>query len=115
MSRYDYGLRGPRDTPSPRFPRRRSSYAVDFEERRAHSRILDRVTARYNLDYIRPEIDDESRRFASEWERVGDVRWYRRPSFTRGGTRTMRGAPPRPPDDARRWGPEYGGRYPDEI
>jgi hypothetical protein len=115
MARYDYGLRGPDETSQPRF--RGGRYGADFDRRgRAPT---PRVTAPYNMDYIRPTGESHPVNWArfggSYGDQIGDERAYRLPYMTRGGTRTSRGSVPPNRYDYRQYGPDYGGRYPDEI
>jgi hypothetical protein len=119
MARYDYGLRGPWD----RIPRRGNAWdgPPDYEADSAPRRPRpNRVTARYNLDYVRPTEEERYARnpnpYAGDWYgRVGDQHAYRRPYITRGGTWTMRGASPDTRYDRPDYGPDFGGRYPDEL
>ena len=46
---------------------------------------------------------------------MGDERWYRRPYMTIGGSRTLRGVLLPTGYDYPDYGPNYGGRYPDEL
>jgi hypothetical protein len=120
MARYDYGLRGPWDTVEPRFARPRvRAYGRDYDPREIRTVPTNRVTARYNADYIQPRGERypfNPYRFGGDSPgRIGDERDYRQPFMTRGGTRTSRGAPPPPIHDYRAYGPHYGGRYPDEL
>ena len=48
-------------------------------------------------------------------DRMGDERYYRRPYLTIGGTRTLRGSSFPTGYDYPVYGPDYGGRYPDEL
>ena len=120
MARYDYGLRGPEDTIDPRYYRsRRISYAEDFEGRRRRYRPLNRITTPYNRDYVR---DDEAgmrfnpNPFAGAWRgQIVGEQSYRPPYITRGGTWTRRGAIDPIGYDYPDYGPDYGGRYPDEL
>ncbi|MQA91706.1 MAG: hypothetical protein GEU90_16040 [Gemmatimonas sp.] len=119
MARYDYGLRGPADTSDPRVRwRTNMEYDVDF----SHPDLRpgpSRVTARYNIEYVRnwgPRYTRNSNSFAGAWEgQIGGAQSYRRPYLTQGGTRTYRGTPRPLRYDYRDFGPDYGGRYPDEI
>jgi hypothetical protein len=119
MSRYDYGLRGPRDTMDPRGSWWGAlSYDSDFGPR-PRGPMPNRVTARYNMDYVRdrgPVYPRNPNAYGGEWEgQVGGEQAYHSPYQTRGGTRTHRGVPRPLRYDYRDFGPDYGGRYPDEI
>lgn len=121
MARYDYGMRGqwgragPRDM-EPGHYHRGAGYARPWP----WAPPSRHVTARYNMDYVRPE-DEPRHRFnpnpfgGDARSRMGDERSYGRPYMTRGGTWTYRGTPEPIRYDYRDFGPEYGGRYPDEI
>ena len=124
MARYDYGLRGPRDTTEPRFGRGPVGYDLGYRyradyDRRRFPRVGYRVTAPYNADYVIPRGDRypiNHTPYAGEWPgQVGDERMYQMPYITRGGTRTTRGAPNPMRYDYPSYGPSYGGRYPDEF
>ena len=93
---YDYGLRGYREIPPTgrTFPR----YDWDFtrSERRTGQRS-NRVTTRYNLDYVAgdrgPEYPRNFNRYGGDREiPVGDIGLYQRPYTTIGGTQTYRGS-----------------------
>jgi hypothetical protein len=120
---YDYGLRGYPETVRPRLrraPMRASGYEGGLNERGRHGSLPNRVTARYNADYVRGEQGDPRPRNYSMFtgdrpERIGDERMYRMPYVTRGGTWTGRGAGFARGYDAPDYGPNYGGRYPDEL
>jgi hypothetical protein len=120
MPRYDYGLRGPRETTEPRYQEMSGrGYSESFDRRPAGRPESHRVTARYNMDYVRPEGPRYPRNpnpFGGGWPgMVGDERAYRQPYMTRGGTWTTRGSTPPLRYDYPDFGPRYGGRYPDEI
>lgn len=117
---YDYGLRGARETMRGRYdrgyPGRRyySGYDERFRPR------YNRVTARYNLDYVYGNQGDRYPRnynfyTGDRMDRMGDERWYRYPYMTTGGTRTLRGSSYPTGYDYPSYGPNYGGRYPDEL
>jgi hypothetical protein len=61
--------------------------------------LPNRVVARYNLDYV---VGDHGPRYprnpypftGDREDRVGDLRYYQRPYYTIGGTRTYRGYDP---------------------
>jgi hypothetical protein len=119
MARYDYGLRGPVDTTDPRFRGwNRPRYGWEFEERRVPF-PPGRVTARYNADYVREQGERYPANpypYGGEYrDQIADESMYQRPYMTRGGTWTNRGAPRPERYDYRDFGPEFGGRYPDEI
>ena len=119
---YDYGLRGYREGPPPRFrsgPRAPVRYDPMTDERSA-PRGQNRVTARYNLDYVYgargPRYDRNFRMYTGDRDdRMGDPRLYRRPYTTIGGTHTLRGSSSPTGYDAPDYGPDYGGRYPGEL
>ena len=115
---YDYGLRGDREAMRGRyggdFQRRSLGYDERFRPR------TNRVTARYNLDYVYGNQGDRYPRndnfgTGDRMDRIGDPRWYRRPYMTTGGTWTMRGSVDPIGYDFPTYGPNYGGRYPDEL
>jgi hypothetical protein len=119
MARYDYGLRGPEETIDPRFRERRIRYGAEFYDRRRRYPSMNRITAAYNRDYVRE--DEYGMRFnpnpyGGEWrgQIMGEAS-YRPPYITRGGTWTSRGALDPLRYDYPDYGPEYGGRYPDEL
>jgi hypothetical protein len=120
MSRYDYGLRGARETFEPRFRRRGRNWRdADFDAGGRQVGGAYRVTAPYNLDYVRDVGDrrpiDDARHQGTWRERLDADRAYRHSYITRGGTRTSRGVPPPTAYDYRDYGPDFGGRYPDEL
>jgi len=115
MARYDYGFGGGWNGPGPfrRGPDRREP-----DRRRSRAR-RGRVTSPYNLDYTRdaaPEYPVNPYRFGGAWpgQMLGEDE-YRWRYMTRGGTNTSRGAARPLTWRYRRFGPDYGGRYPDEI
>jgi hypothetical protein len=101
---YDFGLRGYRQTTSPMMDHRYHPYPYDsgyratYDERAyPEGRLSNRVTSRYNREYVtgyRPD-DRYDRNYTmyggDHPDRMGDARFMRRPYFTQGGTRTMRG------------------------
>ena len=101
---YDFGLRGYRQTTRPMMDHRYrphpydSGYRATFDERAyPEERLANRVTARYNRDYVTGHSGERYDRNytmygADHPDRMGDSRFMRRPYFTQGGTRTMRGA-----------------------
>lgn len=120
MPRYDYGLRGPRDTTDPRLHDWSGDAYAEAPYRRPRAMPpTNRVTARYNMDYIRPTGERYPRnpnRFAGDsYGRVQGEYEYNRPYITRGGTWTHRGTMRPVGYDYPDYGPNYGGRYPDEI
>jgi len=119
MANYDYGLRGPWDSDPQSFGDRRRRIPPGDPRGRSWGLPTHRVTARYNMDYIRPGGESYPRnphRFGGDARgRIEDERAYRRPYITRGGTWTGKGATPRPGYDRPDYGPAYGGKYPDEI
>ena len=125
MARYDYGLRGPRDTTEPRFVRNNARYDLSYRYDAPSDRRLSprpsyyRVTAPYNMDYIEPRGERYPINYlpyGGEWPgQMGNEGMYRMPYLTRGGTRTHRGAPRPIRYDYPNFGPSYGVRYPDEL
>ena len=102
---YDYGLRGWRDT-APQRPPVRTRYARDVGGRGVYDddfghgyrpdAMPNRVTARYNLDYVREQHPGERpiNYVPYGGDRVGrivDPGEYQRPYMTTGGSRTWRG------------------------
>ena len=112
MARYDYGLRGYRETarrrpgrlwhlePSGEDPRDgRGGYGPpgprEYRGEGGGWWPGNRVTARYNMDYVRPDRDRYPMNYQpyggdTPW-RMDDYRGYERPYLTRGGSRTYRG------------------------
>ena len=101
---YDYGLRGYRETVR-REPPVRTRYARDVGGPGGYdqdygfrsSPYPNRVTARYNVDYVREQHPGEYHFNYTPYGgdrigRVGDMREYQRPYMTEGGTRTSRGS-----------------------
>lgn len=94
---YDFGLRGARETN--RFRRsgayRARGYDAAYESRSAPR--PNRVTARYNLDYV---VGNRGKQYPRNFntymgdreDRIDDLRYFRAPYTTIGGTRTFRGA-----------------------
>lgn len=123
---YDFGMRGYQQTTRPlmRGAPRRNDYdrGYDFGPPpfgwpRGYS---NRVTARYNMDYIMDRKGGYDQRNFNMYGgdrpgRVGGEGMYRRPYITSGGTWTMRGASFGGGYDYPNYGPNYGGRYPDEL
>lgn len=125
---YDFGLRGYRDTTRPMMDDRYrgarpgyGGYGRDFDERAApEMRRANRVTARYNMDYVTGHTgspyDRNYRMYTGDRPgRMGDDRMMRRPYWTTGGSRTLRGSSYPTGYDFPDYGPSYGGRYPDEL
>lgn len=123
---YDYGLRGYRQTTRPmmrgyRTPSYDLAYDLSYDERVNPGSRPNRVTARYNMDYVVGyRSDPRNRRNYSMYtgdrmDRMGDERYYRQPYMTIGGTRTLRGSSFPIGYDYPVYGPNYGGRYPDEL
>lgn len=98
---YDYGLRGYREATAPRNRGTFRSTAYDRPTGAAYDRpygLTNRVTARYNAEYVFGDRGDRYPRnytpFGGDREqRIGDLRYYRQPYTTIGGTHTFRGAP----------------------
>lgn len=117
---YDYGLRGFRETAPQRM---RGGYetrglGMGYDERSRPR--TNRVTARYNDDYVygaRGQRYDRNYNMytGDRMQRMGDERMYRHPYLTIGGTRTQRGSSFPTGYDYPDYGPNYGGRYPDEL
>lgn len=117
MRYYDQQYRsGPSSRPP--MPRERSRYGNDFDERRLRPRSP-RITSAYNRDYTVPRPPPPTfnpNRFGGDVEgRIVDMRSIRGPYITRGGTWTSRGSLNPPRYDLPYYGPDYGGRYPDEF
>ena len=121
---YDFGMRGYPQTTRP-LTRGRMGFP-DPEREYAMGRGMDRgvplpnrVTERYNRDYLTDRPSGYRRSYAmyggDRSDRTGDPRIYRRPYITNGGSWTMRGASFPTPYDYPDYGPNYGGRYPDEL
>lgn len=99
---YDFGLRGYRQTTRPMMDGRYGGSPYDqgfragFDERAyPEQRYANRVTERYNLDYV---VENRGNRYERSYipedrYRMGDESTMRRPYFTHGGTRTTRGIP----------------------
>lgn len=112
---YDFGLRGyPQtirammDSRAPRYDR---GYRGGYDPRAfQEQRFNTRVTARYNRDYVTGYRDDRPIEYNLY---AGDH--MRRPYTTLGGTRTMRGSSFPAGYDYPDYGPNYGGRFPDEL
>lgn len=92
---YDFGLRGYRETNASRGPGPRERRGRDRNEP-----ITQRITARYNRDYVFGGRGESYPRYPRNYnpfggdreERVGDWGRYRQPYMTTGGTRTWRGS-----------------------
>lgn len=120
---YDYGWRGFREGPPPRFrssPRTAGAGYDPMSDERSAPRLQNRVTERYNLDYVYgargPRYDRNYRMYTGDRpDRMGDERLYRRPYNTISGTRTLRGSTEPTGYDGPDYGPDYGGRYPGEM
>lgn len=96
--RYDYGLRGYRETVPRRPPVRMRVYDRGGGYGRGgfgRPGLPNRVTQRYNMEYVRPEpnrLETNYAPFAGDVEdRVVDATGYWRPYHTVGGSRTWRG------------------------
>lgn len=121
---YDYGMRGYREGPPPRFrsgPRIAGPGYDPATDERAGPRFENRVTTRYNLDYVYGARGSgyDNRNYnmytGERPARMGDERMYRRPYTTISGTRTLRGSVDPTGYDRPDYGPDYGGRYRDEL
>ncbi len=98
---YDYGLRGYQEAAA---ARNRGAFRTGAYDRGLRTGAYDRpygltnrVTARYNAEYVWGDRGDRYPRnytpFAGDREqRIGDLRYYRQPYTTIGGTRTFRGS-----------------------
>jgi len=101
---YDYGLRGYRQTARREPVRTREvggpagyDRSMSFRVAGPPSRFPNRVTARYNMDYVREQHPNEYPinyvSYGGDREgRIGDMREYQAPYGTIGGTSTYRGA-----------------------
>lgn len=110
MDRYSYHYDNVRRRPPPENTNYASDYgygggyrrgwdaAPTYDERSDPAgRLRNRVTQRYNRDYVVGYREDpRSRNFnmytGDRPQRMGDPRYYRRPYMTVGGTRTYRGS-----------------------
>lgn len=97
---FDYGLRGYRETTAfrGRGGTRAGGYGRDYARGQfgREPSLPNRVTARYNADYVYGNQGDRYPRNYNTFggdreERVGDFRSYRQPYVTIGGSRTNRG------------------------
>ncbi|CAN5823338.1 hypothetical protein BH23GEM6_BH23GEM6_26710 [soil metagenome] len=119
---YDYGLRGePQRPPMRRSARPGVRYGENYERRADPlARQSNRVTAPYTYDYVYGGRGAHNPRNFNAYtgdhpERMQDSSGYHRPYMTNAGTRTWRGAMPPQRYDYPDFGPDYGGRYPDEL
>ena len=93
---YDYGLRGYSET-APERPPVRMRYGGGGYDRGYHGRpaLPNRVTQRYNMEYLRPEpnrLRTNYAPFGGDFPgRIVDSTGYWRPYATQGGSRTWRG------------------------
>lgn len=118
---YDFGLRGFRQTTRPmrdsryRGPFYDHGYRGGFDERAfPEQRLSNRVTARYNSDYVTGYSREPAARYpylygGDHADRIGDGSFMRRPYLTRSGTRTLRGTMPTGYDYPN-YGPDHPGR-----
>lgn len=107
---YDFGLRGRRETMERRpygerdfgaGPRARAAYDRDYDGFNVPPTVYpNRVTARYNDDYVyggrgagRRAPENYHPYGGDREERIGDASYYHAPYTTIGGSRTWRGAP----------------------
>jgi hypothetical protein len=120
---YDFGMRGYPQTTRPlaRRPMRRPRYDRYFDGSYSAADgdfpMLNRVTQRYNREYVDDRLN-AARAYGYggvHSDRTVDESFYRRPYSTIGGTRTMRGSNYPERYSPGRFGPSYGGRYPDEL
>ena len=119
---YDYGLRGDPSGRRDAYADRRARGYPDGFERRAdpQARMGNRVTARYTYDYV---FGGRGERYPRNFNaytgdypgRMRDPDSVPLPYMTRGGTRTSRGTLRPDRYDLPDYGPDYGGRYPDEL
>jgi hypothetical protein len=120
---YDYGLRGWRQTAPRQAPVRMREVGgpPGYDRFRDHpvagrpSPFPNRVTARYNMDYVREQHPGERpvnyTPYGGDREgRVGDMREYYAPYGTIGGTNTMRGAWPVGWESNARYDRDFQGR-----
>jgi hypothetical protein len=122
---YDFGLRGYPQTARRGWGAFRDRYGEEFRrpfDERAfpEQRLSNRVSARYNLDYVmghqRNPYDRQYNMYTGDRpQRIGDARYMRHPYITSVGTWTMRGSTYPTGYDYPDYGPNYGGRYPDEL
>lgn len=99
---YDFGMRGYRQTTRPlgmgyggRYAYDRSYGASYPGDGPGYPPLPNRVTARYNRDYVDGRRGYDrfyGFRGGDRPDRIGDESFYRRPYSTIGGTRTLRGA-----------------------
>ena len=122
---YDFGMRGYPQTTRPlaRRPTRRPRYDpyVDTYYMAMDGDVPppNRVSRRYNREYVDDRLN-AARGYGYDYggdrlDRNVDESFYRRPYSTIGGTRTMRGSSDPQRLAPGRYGPSYGGRFPDEI
>jgi len=94
-ARYDYGLRGWRDTAPDRPPVRVREVGGGYDRGYRGPPFPNRVTQRYNLEYVRPGPNPLRTNYApyggDARGRVVDSTGYWRPYTTQGGSRTWRG------------------------
>lgn len=119
---YDYGLRGAPQGRRTHFAARREVRYDRGYERRAHpdGRLANRITAPYTYDYVYGGRGERYPRNFNAYtgdrpSRMGGPSAYRQPYITNPGTRTFRGTMPPQRYDTPDYGPDYGGRYPDEL
>lgn len=120
---YDFGMRGYPQTTRPllrRTPRRpRYDRYYDFSGGWDGPDLppSNRVSRRYNREYVDDRLN-AARAYGyglRNPNRIVGEDAYRRPYQTIGGTRTSRGTPGPDRYIPGRFGPSYGGRYPDEL
>jgi hypothetical protein len=95
---YDYGLRGFRET-APERPAVRMRYvgggAGGYDRGYQGRPFSNRVTQRYNVEYVRPEPNQLRTNYmpfgGDSEDRIVDSTGYWRPYATQGGSRTWRG------------------------
>lgn len=126
MTRYDErNDRSMRGDPRLRRPgpgrNRRLAYDRFFDDwyspNRGEVPLPNRVTRRYNREYVDDRVN-EQRSYGlggDRFDRMGGEDFYRPPYLTIGGTRTSRGSRPVRRLVPGRFGPSFGGRFPDEV
>ena len=93
---YDFGLRGYRETAPERTPVRVRHVGGGYDRGYfGHPALPNRVTQRYNIEYVHPGPDRLRTNYApfggDVQDRIVDPTGYWRPYSTQGGSRTWRG------------------------